>query len=136
LVEFVAVFKETGRQECLPHGDFKEEEKMCCVISTLLAMGPRLAILVWWLIDSVRFDQSFGRWEVSGLSSLPGWLLPLLACLFLPWTSLAYLIFFPGGIVGADWIWLGVGLLMDLSSHGGGLFSSRQRRHHHRRHDD
>ena len=108
---------------------------MCCVVSTLLAMGPRLAILVWWLIDSVRFDQSFGRWEVSGLSALPGWLLPLLACLFFPWTSLAYLAVFPEGLVGADWIWLGVGLLIDLSTHGGGLFSSRRRQRHHRHND-
>ena len=110
---------------------------MCCVISTLLAMGPRLAILVWWLIDSVRFDRSFGTWEVSGLSSLPGWLLPLLACVFLPWTSLAYLVVFPEGVMGADWIWIGVGLLIDLSSNGGGLFSSRQRRRrrHHRDND-
>src|SRR5512136_2340213 len=105
---------------------------MCCVWATLLAMGPRLAILVWWLIDSARFDQSFGRWEFA--SSLPSWLLPLLACLAFPWTSLAYLAVYQGGITGADWIWLGVGLLLDLSTHGGGLFSSRQRRHRHHHH--
>jgi hypothetical protein len=107
---------------------------MCCVFATLLAMGPRLALLIWWLIDSMRFKLSFGRWEVSGLP-LPDWLLPLFFCVFLPWTSLVYLLVFPQGVVGLDWIWLGVGLLLDLSTHGSGLYSGRRRRRHNR-HDD
>jgi hypothetical protein len=102
---------------------------MCCVVATLLAMGPRLALLVWWFIDAPRFDLAWSMIVPAGLpASLPGWLLPLLACLFLPWTVLAYLLVFPGGVTGADWVWLGVGFLLDLSTHGGGLGANRRRR--------
>jgi hypothetical protein len=102
---------------------------MCCVIATLLTLGPRLALLVWWLLDAVRFHHAWSMIKLpAGLpAGLPGWLLPLLACLFLPWTSLAYLVVFPEGIVGLDWLWLGVGLLVDLSTHGGGLRANRRR---------
>jgi hypothetical protein len=34
--------------------------------------------------------------------------------IFLPWTTLAYLIVFPGGVVRWDWAVLGLGLLIDL----------------------
>jgi hypothetical protein len=102
---------------------------MCCVFATLLALGPRLAILVWWLIDAARFHASFGTWggESGLVASLPGWLLPLLACLILPWTSLAYLLVYRGGVTGSDWLWLAVGVLLDLSTHGGGIGAKRRR---------
>jgi hypothetical protein len=50
---------------------------------------------------------------------IPGWLWTLLGAIFLPWTTLAYLFLFPGGIVGYEWIVLGVAFLIDLASHGG-----------------
>ena len=82
---------------------------MCCVITALLLLGPRLSILVWWLVDSARFHAAFSTWIV-----------PLLGALILPWTTLAYLLVFRGGVVGLDWLWLGVGLLLDLTASGGG----------------
>jgi hypothetical protein len=44
----------------------------------------------------------------------------LLGAIFVPWTTLAYLIVFQGGVVGLDWVWLGAGLVLDLASHSGG----------------
>jgi hypothetical protein len=35
----------------------------------------------------------------------------LVGAIFPPWTTLAYLIVFPGGVVGQDWLWFGLGLL-------------------------
>lgn len=104
---------------------------MCCVVATMLTLGPRLALLVWWLMAAARFDVAWSMVKVpSGfLSTLPTWLLPLLACLILPWTALAYLLVFRGGVVGMDWLWLGAGLLLDLFAHGGGLGANRRRRH-------
>ena len=93
---------------------------MCCLVTTLLLLGPRLAILVWWLMDSARFNLAFNT-EVWPLHlAVPFWIWPLLGALLVPWTTLAYLIVSPGGVVGLDWLWLGLGLLIDLGSHSGG----------------
>jgi hypothetical protein len=102
---------------------------MCCVVATLLTLGPRLALLVWWLLDALHFDRASNmiRLPEGFPAGLPGWLLPLLACLILPWTTLAYLVVFPEGIVGLDWLWLGIGLFLDLGTHGGGVGANRRR---------
>ena len=89
---------------------------MCCVITTLVLFGPRLAILVWWLINQARFDAAFGTW-----------LLPVLGFILLPWTTLMYLIVFPAGLAGLDWLWLGLGILLDIASYAGGGWGNRDR---------
>jgi hypothetical protein len=89
---------------------------VCCVVTVLLVAGPRAALLIWWLLDQMRFRNTF--------DSL---LLPLLGFLFLPWTTLAYVLVAPLGVTGLDWLWLGLALLVDLGSHGGGAYSNRDR---------
>ncbi len=89
---------------------------MCCVFTTLVLFGPRLGILVWWLINPVRFTAAFGTW-----------IWPLLGFILLPWTTLMSLVVFPAGIVGFDWIWLGLGVLADVASHAGGAWGNRDR---------
>lgn len=89
---------------------------MCCLFTTLVLFGPRLGILVWWLLNPVRFDLAFDD----------RWLMTLLLWLFLPWTTLMYLIIFPGGIVGFDWVWLILGILADVASYSGGLYGNRE----------
>jgi hypothetical protein len=46
----------------------------------------------------------------------------LLVGIFLPWTTLAYLILFLGGIIGYEWIVLGIAFLIDQASHDGSYF--------------
>ncbi len=100
---------------------------MCCPITALLLLGPRLALVVWWLTDSARFNLAFNA-EVWPLQlPWPLWAWPLIGAIFVPWTTLAYLVVFPGGIVGLDWAWIGLGLLIDLSSHLGGGYRNRDR---------
>ena len=89
---------------------------MCCLLTVLLFLGPRAAILVWWLIDPIRWNLAF-----------QSFIWPLLGFLFLPWTTLMYMIVFPAGVVGFDWIWLGLGLLADIASYTGGGYSNRDR---------
>jgi hypothetical protein len=89
---------------------------MCCFFTTLVLLGPRLAILVWWLVNRSYVGAAFSSW----LWGLLGWL-------FLPWTTIAFLIFYPGGINGLEWLWLGLGLLVDLGSYGGGGWGNRDR---------
>jgi hypothetical protein len=84
---------------------------MCCFFATLLFLGPRAAILIWWLVNPVRWQLAFTNfiWGILGF-------------IFLPWTTIFYVLVFPGGIVGFDWIWLGLGLLADISSYAGGAW--------------
>ena len=88
---------------------------MCCMYTTLVLFGPRLGILVWWLINPARFDLAFDD----------RWLLTLLAWLFIPWTVLMYLIVFPGGIQGFDWVWLILGIIADVASYSGSFYGNR-----------
>ena len=89
---------------------------MCCVFALLVIAGPRAAILVWWLLDQVRWNLAFDTF-----------LWPLLGFLLLPWTTLMYVLVFPGGVDGFDWVWLGLGLLLDVVSYAGGGYSNRGR---------
>lgn len=92
---------------------------MCCLTTIFLFFGSRLTILVWWLTDPQRFGQAFANWVLPGGFALPVWVWTLLGGFFLPWTTLAYLLLFQGGVVGYEWIVLGVALLADLAGHGG-----------------
>jgi hypothetical protein len=81
-----------------------------------MLVGPRAGILVWWIMDSARWMLAFND----------SWLWPLLGFIFLPWTTLSYVLVFPGGIQLFDWIILGVGILLDLSSWFGGYRNRKQ----------
>ena len=92
---------------------------MGCLIVILIVFGPRIAIFVWWLLNQPLFILAFQNWSLPGFL-LPVWAWPLLGVVFLPWTTLAYLALFPNGIVGYEWIVIGIALLIDLAGYGGG----------------
>jgi hypothetical protein len=89
---------------------------MCCAIAALFAIGPRGAILVWWLVDQLRWSAAFDTF-----------IWPLLGFLLLPWMTLMYVAVFPGGITGFDYFWLGLGLVFDVFSWFGGGYTNRGR---------
>jgi len=80
---------------------------MCCFFTALVVFGPRLVILLWWLIRPAYYSTVFQTW-----------IWPLVGLIFLPWLTLMYLIVAPGGIVGFDWVWLGLALAADIASYG------------------
>lgn len=90
---------------------------MCCLISALLFIGPRLAFIFYWFLPRTA-PQARAAFE-------NGWL-PILGWIFLPWTALVWAIFYPVG--GFEWILLGLAILADLSTYGGGEYSRRRRR--------
>jgi hypothetical protein len=92
---------------------------MCCITTLVLVLASRIAIVIWWLTDRQIFTLAFKNWALPGNLVVPVWVWPLLGFILLPWTTLAYLFVFPGGIVGYEWIVLAVGLLIDLTGHGG-----------------
>lgn len=59
---------------------------------------------------------------------LAGWLpdkTPILGIIFLPWTTIIYVIVAPGGVVGFDRLWLGLMLVADILWYTGGGFRKR-----------
>jgi hypothetical protein len=68
------------------------------------------------------------RWQ-SAFSDFAGgniwWLWPVLGIVFLPWTTIMYVIVAPGGIVSWDWLWLGLMLVADIASYSGGAGRKR-----------
>jgi len=89
---------------------------MCCLVTSLLFLGPRAAILVWWLLQPVRWSATFDTY-----------IWPVLGFLLLPWTTLAYVVVAPGGVIGGDWLLLVLAFLIDLASYAGGGYGNRER---------
>ena len=88
---------------------------MCCLALTAGLIGPRIALLVWWIFGD-RVDIAFDSW-----------IWPLLGLLLLPWTTLAYLIVWSPivGVDGAEWIVVAIGFAADVLTYSGRDASSR-----------
>jgi len=91
---------------------------MCCFITSLFLLGPRFATLIWWLIKPLRFSAAFSSF-----------IWPVLGIIFLPWTTLMYLIVWSPvtGVYGLDWLWLVLAVLADLGTYAGGGYGNRDR---------
>jgi hypothetical protein len=65
--------------------------------------------LVWYLIRPVYVNAAFDSfiWGFLGF-------------LFLPWTTLTYILVYPGGVLGFDFIILGLGVFADMATYFGG----------------
>jgi hypothetical protein len=85
-------------------------------VAALFAMGPRAAILIWWVVQPARWSLAFDTF-----------LWPLAGFLVAPWTTLMYVLVAPGGVAGFDWVWLALGVAMDLFAWFGGAYSNRGR---------
>jgi hypothetical protein len=78
-------------------------------------IGPRFAILVWWLFDSTRWELAISNFFVAFI----GWL-------FIPWTTMSYvLVWSSDGLRGFDWIILGLGVMFDVLSYTSGGYGRR-----------
>jgi hypothetical protein len=84
---------------------------MCCILLSLVFLGPRAGVLVWWIYDPDRWERAFRTV-----------LWPLLGLIFLPWTTLMYVIVEPGGIAWFDWLWLGIAFVLDLGMYSGSYY--------------
>ena len=85
---------------------------MCCIVAIGALIGPRVAIVAWWLLDPAR-------WALAFSSAL----LPILGFLLLPWTTLVYVWIAPGGIDTLGLIFLVIAVIIDLGAYGGGYRS-------------
>jgi hypothetical protein len=85
---------------------------MGCLFAIFGGFFPRLATLFIWLARPLLFSAAFGG----------SWFWPLLGIIFLPFTTLMYvLLWTPGiGLTGFDWFWLILAFFLDV----GGIVSS------------
>jgi hypothetical protein len=88
---------------------------MCCLALTAGFLGPRIALLAWWIFGD-KVDAAFDSWV---------W--PLLGLIFLPWTTLAYVLVWSPivGVDGGEWIVVALGFLADVLTYSGRAAQSR-----------
>jgi hypothetical protein len=89
---------------------------MCCAAALLAILGPRFAIIFWYLYNPARWDRVFD-----------GWVWPALGFLLLPWTTLMYVAVGIGGVDGIDWFWIALAVLADIASYSGSGYGNRNR---------
>lgn len=90
---------------------------MCCAFLTLVLLGPRFFGAIWWLVQPVRWQAAFDNLFGGNF----WWLWAALGVIFIPWTTIMFVIVAPGGVVGWDWLWLGLGLAADVAFYAGGV---------------
>lgn len=87
------------------------------LILLLAVLSPRLALALTWIFTP-WVDRAFGPiiW-------------PILGIIFLPLTTLMYVILWNTnghGVVGWEWILVVLAIFRDTATHGGGVFSRRR----------
>jgi hypothetical protein len=75
-----------------------------CLLAWAIALAPRVVLILAWIFSS--------RWDVVWQGN---WFWPLLGIIFLPYTTVMYVLAWsPGGIQGWEWMWIGLGVLLDI----------------------
>jgi hypothetical protein len=79
---------------------------MGCLFWLVALLSPRLALFLLWAFTNY-VDRAFA-----------GWFLPLLGLIFLPWTTLLYVLIdvAPGPIHVAGWIVIALGVIIDINA--------------------
>jgi uncharacterized membrane protein YczE len=78
---------------------------MGCLFALMAGVFPRLALFIVWVARPERVDAAFSTW-----------IWPLLGIIFLPFTTLIYvLLYTPGiGLTNGDWAWVILAVFLDL----------------------
>lgn len=80
---------------------------VCCLFLLAFGLGPRFALAAWWIFGD-KVDAAFDTW-----------LWPALGLLFLPWTTIFYVIAWSpiGGVNDAEWLFVALGVLLDAAAY-------------------
>lgn len=79
-----------------------------CLLAFTIVLAPRVILILAWLFSE--------RWDVVWGGT---WLWPLLGILVAPYTTVMYILSWsPAGIVGWDWMWIFLGVLLDIMKWG------------------
>lgn len=76
-----------------------------CLLAFGIAVAPRFFLILAWIFSD--------RWNIVWHGDF---LMPLLGIIFLPFTTVMYMLAWsPTGIQGWDWLWILLGLFLDLT---------------------
>jgi hypothetical protein len=101
----------------------KETGAMGCLFLIIMMLSPRLGIILLWLFTNY-VNTAFNTW-----------IWPLLGLVFLPWTTLLYILVSApaGGITFWGWLLVALGLVSDLASHTNAFSNRDQARSYYQR---
>jgi hypothetical protein len=81
-----------------------------CLLAFSIAVAPRVVLVLAWIFSD--------RWQVVWQND---WVMPLLGILFLPFTTVMYMLAWQPAVAGGahiegwDWMWILLGLILDIS---------------------
>ena len=93
---------------------------MPCCFAVFAGLFPRLGTILLWLARPLMFNSAFKG----------SWIWPVLGIIFLPFTTLMFVILTwgVGGIYGFwDWFWLILAIFIDLGHWSSTFFQNRNR---------
>lgn len=86
-----------------------------CLLAFGLAVAPRAVLVLAWIFSE--------RWTIVWGGDV---LMPLLGIVFVPYTTVMYMLTWsPTGIEGWDWMWILLGLFLDVA-HWGEVINKRK----------
>jgi hypothetical protein len=90
---------------------------MGCLLVLLMAVSARAALVVTWIFTNL-VDRAF-----------EGWLLPVLGLVFLPWTTLIYVLAYSPvhGVSFLGWVLVALGAFADVGTLADGGRRARTR---------
>ena len=78
-----------------------------CLLAFAAALAPRVVLILAWIFSN--------RWDLVWNT----WIWPLLGIIFLPYTTIMYLLVWSStGIQGWDWMWIILGVILDVMKWG------------------
>ena len=92
-----------------------------CLLAFSAAVAPRVLLIVAWIFAD--------RWPLVWQND---WIVPLLGIIFLPYTTIMYMLTVtvtPAGLLplaGTDWLWIILGLFLDFMKWGQMLANRRE----------
>jgi hypothetical protein len=74
------------------------------MLAFAISLAPRIVIIFAWLFS----DRWSAVWDT--------WIWPTLGFIFLPYTTIMYVLSWNAvtGVSGWDWMWIGLGFLLDI----------------------
>src|SRR3954465_5885305 len=81
---------------------------MGCLLILMTGVAPRFAAVLYWIWRPGLWDRAFNR----------SWIWPVLGILFLPVPTIVWVLVATNGVVGFDFLWLGLAVFVDIGANG------------------